>query len=379
MRFIKRGSRGAAVEKWQRFLVAQGLDPKGVDGRFGPGTESATKWFQKRAGLKADGLVGNRTWKAAEAASRPKPPPPAKMKKGRTTAALNLRQGAGTGSAVIAVLPAGARVDIVSTRGSWREVISGGKRGWVYGKYVVLDAHKVAEGFLKDSVDIAAIALEPMAKAAGTSGVARSWNRYGGLLGHLSGKLAIEPETAAAVLAVESRGDGFAADGRMIIRLENHWFYNKWGAKNTAKYDAHFTPRKGWRNHKWRPTASGRWQSVHTNQSANWAAFEFASKLNSSAAKLAISMGLPQVMGFNYGRIGYESVAQMYDAFKSGNGVQILGFFDFVQGPSARPHTLQSLQRKDFYGFAHDYNGASNVQAYGDKMKAAYDQLKRAL
>jgi hypothetical protein len=46
------------VVAWQRFLLAQGFDQGGVDGVFGAGTETATKAFQKSAGLTDDGVVG---------------------------------------------------------------------------------------------------------------------------------------------------------------------------------------------------------------------------------------------------------------------------------------------------------------------------------
>ena len=55
---IKRGSRGKAVKVWQ---IIVGATP---DGTFGGGTESATKNWQTSHGLKADGIVGVKSWKA---------------------------------------------------------------------------------------------------------------------------------------------------------------------------------------------------------------------------------------------------------------------------------------------------------------------------
>ncbi len=65
MASLKKGSRGKDVETWQQFLQQQGYAPGKVDGRFGSKTTAATKRFQKAAGLKADGIVGPRTRKAA--------------------------------------------------------------------------------------------------------------------------------------------------------------------------------------------------------------------------------------------------------------------------------------------------------------------------
>lgn len=55
---LKRGMKGEAVLTWQQILEAKGYDPKGVDGKFGPGCEAATIAYQKDRGLTQDGKVG---------------------------------------------------------------------------------------------------------------------------------------------------------------------------------------------------------------------------------------------------------------------------------------------------------------------------------
>jgi 3D (Asp-Asp-Asp) domain-containing protein/peptidoglycan hydrolase-like protein with peptidoglycan-binding domain len=62
LEFIKRGSKGPAVRRWQTFLQGQGFDPKGIDGTFGKDTETATIAFQRKHKLKADGEVGRESW-----------------------------------------------------------------------------------------------------------------------------------------------------------------------------------------------------------------------------------------------------------------------------------------------------------------------------
>jgi peptidoglycan hydrolase-like protein with peptidoglycan-binding domain len=61
----------------QKKLKAAGFDPGAADGDFGPKTTAAVKAFQKARGLAADGVVGPKTWSALNAATAPKPPPPA--------------------------------------------------------------------------------------------------------------------------------------------------------------------------------------------------------------------------------------------------------------------------------------------------------------
>ncbi len=49
------------MERWQWFLAGLDFDVGEVDGKFGPKTEKATKRYQRRAGLIADGVVGDFT------------------------------------------------------------------------------------------------------------------------------------------------------------------------------------------------------------------------------------------------------------------------------------------------------------------------------
>jgi peptidoglycan hydrolase-like protein with peptidoglycan-binding domain len=65
MRILRRGSEGEDVRSWQNFLLGQNLLEGGVDGRFGPLTEKATRTFQQRNGLEVDGTVGPLTYAAA--------------------------------------------------------------------------------------------------------------------------------------------------------------------------------------------------------------------------------------------------------------------------------------------------------------------------
>lgn len=58
---IRLGDRGEAVKVWQAII---GLAP--ADGIFGAATDAATRAWQSKAGLVADGVVGPKTWEAAK-------------------------------------------------------------------------------------------------------------------------------------------------------------------------------------------------------------------------------------------------------------------------------------------------------------------------
>jgi peptidoglycan hydrolase-like protein with peptidoglycan-binding domain len=60
MYILKRGDSGGDVVAWQNILIAQGYQLS-ADGIFGPATESATKDYQARLEVPADGIVGDGT------------------------------------------------------------------------------------------------------------------------------------------------------------------------------------------------------------------------------------------------------------------------------------------------------------------------------
>ena len=57
----KKGSKGKKVRLIQEWLCLQGIHIA-VDGDFGPATHDAVLQFQKRKGLKTDGIVGKKTF-----------------------------------------------------------------------------------------------------------------------------------------------------------------------------------------------------------------------------------------------------------------------------------------------------------------------------
>ena len=58
---LRRGSRGDEVSAVQRRLKQWGYYDGAVDGVFGAATERAVRLFQKKNGLKVDGIIGNAT------------------------------------------------------------------------------------------------------------------------------------------------------------------------------------------------------------------------------------------------------------------------------------------------------------------------------
>jgi len=207
--------------------------------------------------------------------------------------------------------------------------------------------------------------------------VIRSWNSFGGLLHALASELHIAPSAACAVLAIESAGQGFK-NGRQIIRFENHVFGRHKTISNKV-FNDHFLYDKSkvWRGHRWRRDASDlAWIDQHTTkagQNGEWEVLEFAMSLDRSAALMSISMGSPQIMGFNHKLIGYSTVEDMFDAFNSGDRTHVLGLFDFIMSDSKMPDALRS---KNWSAFAALYNGAGKADEYGLHIKKGVEAAK---
>ncbi|MBI5715614.1 MAG: DUF3380 domain-containing protein [Chloroflexi bacterium] len=297
---------------------------------------------------------------------------------GKTTSSVNFRSAPEVRpDTILRGLAANTSVEVTGEQGEWYTVIVGGQNGFIKKEFILLASQGVAAGFLVHRMsEFASVPLpapdtdrvEVVATMSGTEKLAANiWNKFGGLLNVLSAELKIDPAVAVAVFAVESGGRGFGDDGRTLIRFENHIFYNYWGKTDPDRFNQFFKFDQGqtWQGHQWRPSVDQNWRDFHGRQTAEWEAFSFATTLNDTAAKSSISMGSPQIMGFNFSGVGYESVQQMFDAFASGDRAQVIGFFDFVQGPSTNSRRVLALQANDFNTFASMYNGPGQASQYG--------------
>lgn len=309
-------------------------------------------------------------------ATPPKPEKPKpETRRGQVAARqLNVRSGPGTEHGIIGSLKQGDVVEILEQLGDWLKIKVESGDGYVAAQFVNIISADAVLGYLMEQPDFMDAELEPDKLIPGQSGkkegvIERIWNSYGGLLELVGKRLNIPVSAMAAVLAAESSGRTFAADGRMIIRFENHIFYRYWGEGNKAVFDRYFSfdtssPKNSWKNHQFRSAPDKSWEGFHGNQSKEWDVLAFARSLDDTAALKSISMGAPQIMGFNFARIGYESPQAMFEAFAKSAHAQILAMFDFVKGTSSSSPAIQALQKGDYLAFASIYNGPGNAETY---------------
>jgi hypothetical protein len=165
----------------------------------------------------------------------------------------------------------------------------------------------------------------------------------------------LEQKLLKAFIKVESGGLAFdKKTGKIIIQFEPSWFKKK----------EPFAP-------------SGAW-SVNgvERQAKEWEAFNNAFSINANSAMQSTSIGLPQIMGFHWERLGYKSVGDMWDDFKKSEQHQIDALVRFIESDS---QLLKAFNQKDWHKMAFCYNGAGYAaQAYRLGIKPYDVQLKEA-
>ncbi|MEZ4609020.1 MAG: N-acetylmuramidase domain-containing protein [Caldilineaceae bacterium] len=302
---------------------------------------------------------------------------------GRVTApaGLRLRLGPSTDHVEITTLEFEALVEVLAEAGEWLFVQAGQNRGyvaraWVTGYTAARPPKANGELALPPHKQITVPPDAPLAERR----VAETWNKYGGFILEQSDALDIDPGIVLAVLMAESQGEPFAADGRMIIRLEPHIFYLYWGRNNRDRFSQHFryNPDLPWNapnQQDWRPTPTDEWRAIHENQTSEWAAFDLARRLDETAAMQSISMGAPQIMGFNHEGIGYPAVQEMFQAFSAGARAQFASFFRYMQ----RRGLVDAVRRRDFEAFAQAYNGAGQEAIYAERMRIWLDAFNAVI
>ena len=172
-------------------------------------------------------------------------------------------------------------------------------------------------------------------------------------------RIGVEEAALKAFIKVESAGSGFAKDGKIKIQFEPHVF------RSRAK-DA---PRTLWNQNK------------VDRQSQEWIAYNDAFRHNPNAAMESTSIGLGQVMGYHYKRLGYPDALSMWEDAKKGEDRQVWQMAEFIRTDKRLTNALRS---KNWHLVATYYNGAKyreqaarlKIVPYDKQMERAYNQYK---
>ena len=172
------------------------------------------------------------------------------------------------------------------------------------------------------------------------------WKKLDQLDGQLDGRFNNVPlPRLKAVLAVESRGDGFLPSGKPKILFEGHQFY-----KRLKK--AGYKPREYRAGNE--DILYPRWTKAHyVGGEGEYRRLHKAMEINKEIALQCASYGIAQIMGFNYSVCGYDDVHGFVDAMQNHDS-QIEAFIGFLE--SGLWHYLEG-EKANWTQFAKRYNG----------------------
>ena len=169
-----------------------------------------------------------------------------------------------------------------------------------------------------------------------------------------------EDAALASFIETETGGKGFdKTTGKIIIQFEPAWFRKK----------APYAP-------------SGAWSVNKVDvQSKEWIAFNDAFSKNKNGAMESTSIGLGQIMGFHYKRLGFKTVGEMWDDAKVSLENQVRQICKFIQTDK---NLLKAIKNKDWNTIASIYNGSGYLELakklgrepYNITMAKNYKKLK---
>ena len=154
----------------------------------------------------------------------------------------------------------------------------------------------------------------------------------------LSLQFGIEAAALASFIMTETGGKGFDdKTGKILIQFEPKWF----------KKHVPYAP-------------SGLWSVNKVDvQSKEWLAFNDAFAKNADGAMLSTSIGLGQIMGFHFKRLGFKSVGEMWDHAKKSLENQVWQICQFIQTDR---DLKQAIIFKDWHKIAKIYNGSGYLE-----------------
>jgi len=191
-------------------------------------------------------------------------------------------------------------------------------------------------------------------------------------------EIGLDPAYLKAIIVVESGGDGFNTDGKIVIQFEPHWFKKLCNKSEYSRYIALAVRAT-------KPLDSvdteylARWNTVLGNkvegQVGEWKAFNAAWKIDEKASMLSTSWGLMQTMGFNHVACGYSTVNAMVDDYKKGELQQLQGACKFIQSNKIM---YKAAKDKDSDAFAYRWNGPQYKKFnYAQRINDAYIKAKK--
>lgn len=192
----------------------------------------------------------------------------------------------------------------------------------------------------------------------------------------------LEFAVVKAIHQVESKGEGFLADGKPKILFERHQFYKhlqKLGYYTLSRQMSAIRPDLC---HS-KPTPKGGYGKVGEQHQRLNDAIELVLKVRPDAdenlqqavrecAWKACSWGLGQVMGFNYDMVGFDSIADFVTAMETDEASQLQAMINYLKSAGLE----NAMKNKDWRKIAQAYNGIEYAKFnYHNRLASAYSAI----
>ena len=169
-----------------------------------------------------------------------------------------------------------------------------------------------------------------------------------------------------AVNQVESRGEGFAANGRPVILFERHVMHERLQANGLSEAEADALAAKY-------PALVNRSTGGYIGGTAEHQRLAQAQQIHAVAALESASWGLFQIMGYHWQRLGYLDAQHFADTMALSEAAQLDAFVSFIE---TDPSLHKALKAKKWAEFAKRYNGPAYAKnLYDVKLARAYAQF----
>lgn len=170
--------------------------------------------------------------------------------------------------------------------------------------------------------------------------------------------LRTEVAVIKAVTEVESGGQGFLPNGRVVIRFEPHLFHRY----TQGQFDASH-PQISFKNLR---------AGYPTGALHSWQLYDEAKALNLQAARMATSFGLFQILGSNWPNCGCKSLSEFITRMSKSEAEQLNLFCNLITNWGLD----DELREHQWARFARMYNGKDfKLMKYDIKLSNAYKKF----
>ncbi|WP_313401761.1 N-acetylmuramidase family protein [Stenotrophomonas sp.] len=179
-------------------------------------------------------------------------------------------------------------------------------------------------------------------------------------------RLGVPLASVMAVNQVESRGEGFASNGRPVILFERHVMHARLQANGLSEAEADALAAK-------HPALVNRKAGGYIGGTAEHQRLAQAQQIHAVAALESASWGLFQIMGYHWHRLGYFEAQHFADTMALSEAAQLDAFVSFIETDTA---LHKALKGKKWAEFARRYNGPAYARnLYDVKLARAYAQF----